>query len=161
MQLYQHILPYLLYIVSCSHHKTSLDYHMKVDYLMKGYLHFKTIFCNKIAFDVKLVHFFIRRKNIVSFSRYVNFCYIWNLQILKSVKAPLQSGNYTYAYFFGILSIIKMRFGQILVCAAWQIVLHSAVWQILCYDKLVFDLFKKMKHWYLDIIGYWLFGAGC
>ena len=54
-----------------------------------------------------------------------------------------------------------MRFGQILVCAAWQIVLDSAVWQLLCYDKLVFDLFKKMKHWYLDIIGYWLFGAGC
>lgn len=48
----EHILPYLLYIVRCSHHKTSLDYHMKVDYLMKGYLHFKTIFCNKIAFDV-------------------------------------------------------------------------------------------------------------
>ena len=23
------------------------------------------------------------------------------------------------------------------------------------------DLFKKMKHWNLDIIGYWEIGAGC
>ena len=25
----------------------------------------------------------------------------------------------------------------------------------------LFHLFKKMKHWNLDIIGYWEIGAGC
>ena len=40
---------------------------------IKGYLHYKTILCHKVAIDVQLINFFIWRKN-VSFSRYQDFC---------------------------------------------------------------------------------------
>ena len=42
--------------------------------VLKGYLHYKTILCHKVALDVELINFFIWRKNIVSFSRYRDFC---------------------------------------------------------------------------------------
>ena len=40
---------------------------------VKGYLHYKSIFCQKVPLDVSLMNFFIWRKN-VSFSRYLVFC---------------------------------------------------------------------------------------
>ena len=36
-------------------------------------------------------------------------------EICDIIIALLNNGSYTYAYFFWILSIIKMKFGQILV----------------------------------------------
>ena len=45
--------------------------------------------------------------------------FLRNLRIPKSVtssQALILNGSYIYAYFFWILSIIKMKFGQILVC---------------------------------------------
>ena len=41
---------------------------------IKGYLHYKTILCHKVALDVQLMIFFIWRKNNVSFWRYQDFC---------------------------------------------------------------------------------------
>ena len=41
--------------------------------LLKGHLHYKTILCHKVAFDVYLMNFFIWRKNNASFSRYGDF----------------------------------------------------------------------------------------
>ena len=41
---------------------------------LKGYFHYKTILCDKVAFDVQLMNFFIWRKNNVSFLRYRDFC---------------------------------------------------------------------------------------
>ena len=51
------------------------------------------------------------------------YAFLWNPQISKSVtssKALLHNGGYTYAYFFWILSTLKMKFGQILVCCVKQ-----------------------------------------
>ena len=101
----------------------------------------------------------------------------------------LHNGKYTYAYFFWILSTIKMTFGQILVCSItklssiflaqyfrvetisrhffillnWQ---YSEIWPFLTVDIYHFwmsliQLFKKIKHWNLDKIDYWVIGAGC
>ena len=42
--------------------------------LIKGYLHYKTIFCCKVALDVQLLNFFIWRKNNVLLSRHLDFC---------------------------------------------------------------------------------------
>ena len=41
---------------------------------LKVYLRYKTIFCRKVALDMWLINFFIRRKNDVLFSRYLDFC---------------------------------------------------------------------------------------
>ena len=43
-------------------------------HFLKGYLRYKTIFCNKVALDAQLMNFFIWNKNNVSFSRYLDFC---------------------------------------------------------------------------------------
>ena len=40
----------------------------------KGYLHYKTIFCNKVAFAVSLTDFLNWSKNNVSLSKYLDFC---------------------------------------------------------------------------------------
>ena len=40
----------------------------------KGYIHYKTIFCHKVALDAQLMNFFIWREINVSFSRYLDFC---------------------------------------------------------------------------------------
>ena len=47
------------------------------------------------------------------------FVFLWNMQISKFVTssyALLHNASYSYAYFFWILSSMKMKFGQILVC---------------------------------------------
>ena len=41
---------------------------------LKGHLHYKTIFCYKVAFHLQLMNFFIWRENNVSFLRYLGFC---------------------------------------------------------------------------------------
>ena len=49
----------------------------------KDYLHYKTILCDKVALDVKLMIFFIWRKNNVSASRYRSFCVFLKPEDLK------------------------------------------------------------------------------
>ena len=74
-----------------------LPYYFECHLKFKGYLCYKTILCHKAAI----------------------FVFFWNLQISKFVtssKVLLHDASYAYAYFFWILSPIKMKFGQILVC---------------------------------------------
>ena len=54
--------------------------------LIKGYLHYKTIFCCKVALDVQLLNFFIWRKNNVLFSRHLDFCAF--VKSLGSIPGP-------------------------------------------------------------------------
>ena len=49
--------------------------HAQIRGLFKGYLHYKTIFCHEVACDVQFMNFFIRGKNDVSFSRYLDFVF--------------------------------------------------------------------------------------
>ena len=49
----------------------------------KGYLHYKTVFCNKVALDVQLMNNFIWRKNNVLFLRYLDFCAFGKCMDLK------------------------------------------------------------------------------
>ena len=115
------------------------------------------------------------------------FVFLWNLQISKFVTSSqvlLHNASYTYAYFFWILSPIKMKFGQILVCCManisnmfwlnagdWKLVpgsfmillkwQYSKIWPFLMVELSFIHLFKKIKHWNLAIFGYWVIGAGC
>ena len=50
--------------------------------VLKGYLHYKTILCHKVALDVELINFLIWRKN-VSISRYRDFCVFVKLEGFK------------------------------------------------------------------------------
>ena len=59
----------------------------------------------------------IWRKNNYSLLRCLYFLFLWNPQILKSVlpsQTLLHNESNTYAYFYWILSTIKMKFGLIL-----------------------------------------------
>ena len=59
---------------------------------------------------------FIWRKNN-SFLRYLDFCAFVESKNFKICDVIIDSavyGNYTFSYFFWILSKIKMKFGQIL-----------------------------------------------
>ena len=101
---------------------------------------------------------FIWRKNNVSFSRYQDFVLLWNLHISKSVMS--YNASQTHAYFFWILSPIKMKFGQILVCWIQQDLAIFNGWHI-PFLIVLYSPFKKMKHWNLDIFGCWVIGGGC
>ena len=83
-------------------------------FLLKGYLHYKTIFYNKVALDVELMIFIWR--NSVSFSRYLDFYVFVKSTDFATSTSLLYNGRYTWAHFFWILSSIKMKFGWILVC---------------------------------------------
>ena len=101
----------------------------------------------------------------------------------------MHNGSYSFAYFFWILNTIKMKFGQILVhlltkfltcfwlnAGNWKLVpgpfmilmkwQYNKICQFLVVDVYHFQFslihpFKKMKHWNLDITGYWVIGAVC
>ena len=62
------------------------------------------------------MNFFIWRKNNFSFSRCLDFCIFGKSTNLKICGVIIDIfGSYTFAYFFWVLSTIKMKFGQILV----------------------------------------------
>ena len=61
--------------------------------------------------------FVIWRKNTYSLLRCLYFLFLWNPQILKTVlpsQTLLHNESNTYAYFYWILSTIKIKFGLIL-----------------------------------------------
>ena len=129
------------------------------------------------------MNFFIQRKNI-SVSRYLN-----SWVFVKSTDCKICDIILGIAYFFWVLSSIKMKFGQVLVCCmknicnmflaqCWRLETSSApfmsllkwqyseIWPFLIVDIYHFWMsliyhFKKTKHWNLDIIVYWVIGAGC
>ena len=116
------------------------------------------------------------------------FVFLLNPQTSKSVtssQALVDNGSYTY---FWILSTIKMKFGQILVCCTTNIssMFLAECWRLETSSRLFYDfikmkyskiwpflmvkiyhfwlslihLFKKTKHWNLDIIDYCVIAAG-
>ena len=114
---------------------------------LKDYLCYKTILSHKIALDVQLMNFFIWRKNNISFLRYWDFCVFVKAQISKSVtpsQALLDNRSYTYVYFFWILSTIKMKFGQILVCYMTNIsnIFLAECWRLETSSRLFSDFIK-------------------
>ena len=107
------------------------------------------------------------------------FVILWNLQtskFLMSSQALLDNGSYIYAYFFWILSAIKMKFSLIVCCMAnitnmslaecWRLETHSRlskIWPFLMIDIYHFqlsliDLFKKnetLESWYNWLLSNW------
>ena len=64
------------------------------------------------------MYLLIWRKNNALFSRYLDM-FLWNSHISKAVtslEALIHNGSYSYVHLFLILSTIKMKFGQILMC---------------------------------------------
>ena len=134
--------------------------------------------------------FFIWRKNVL-FSRYLDFCVFVKSTDFQThdviMCVALHVGSRTCAYFFRIPIVIKMKFGQIQECCitnfsnmflvlCWGLegssnpfydFIKITIWQDLAifnnyhFDISLIHLFKKMKHWNLDISGYWVIGAGC
>ena len=93
---------------------------------------------------------------------------------MTSSYALLHDENYTFAYFFWILSTIK-KIGRILVCclrntsnmflAKKTLFISLLKWQqpdLAIFNSLHLPFWNvpltisKMKHWNLDIIGYWV-----
>ena len=119
------------------------------------------------------------------------FVVLRNLHISKLVTSSqvlLRNASYTYAYFLWILSHIKMKFGELLVCCMTDIsnMFLTECWRLETSFRLFYDFIKmtiqqdlaifngwyipflivlysplqKMKHWNLVIFGYWVIGAG-
>ena len=97
---------------------------------------------------------FLFEEKIMARSRDIYiFVFFWSLQISKSVTSSqtlLHNGSYTFVYFFGILSTIKTKFGQILVYLIKNI---SNLFLAQSWDwKLVSGYFIiLMKWWYNEI----------
>ena len=78
--------------------------------------------------------------------------FLWNLQISKfmmSSQVLLHNASYTYAYFFWILSPIKMKFSQILVCCMTNIskMILAECWRLKTSSRLFYDfiIFKCLS----------------
>ena len=87
------------------------------------------------------------------------FVFLWNPHISKSVtsQALLHNGSYTYAYFFWILSVIKMKFGQILVCCMKNIsnMFLAECWRLETSSRLFYDFIKMTIQQDLAIFNGW------
>ena len=75
------------------------------------------------------------------------FVFLWNLQLSKFVASSevlLHNASHTYAYFFWILSPIKMKFGQILVCSMTNIsnMFLTECWRLETSSRLFYDFIK-------------------
>ena len=75
------------------------------------------------------------------------FVFSWNTQISKSVtssQALLHNESYASAYFFWILSPIKMKFGQILVCCMTNIsnMFLAQCWRLETSPRPFYDFIK-------------------
>ena len=112
-----------------------------------------------------------------------------NSESLMSSWALPYNESYTYADLIWVVSTINMKFGQILVCFITSIsnMLLAQCWRLETSSRAFYDfvkttiewdlaffivdiyhfllsfihLFKKMKHCNIDIIVYWVIGAGC
>ena len=107
------------WFISYTTEKSEVSPANNLGFELKGYLRHKTIFCHKVVLDMQLMNFFIWRKNHVLFSRYRDFCVFVksaDFKIRDLIMNIASSWSYAYVYFFWILSTIKMRLGQILVC---------------------------------------------
>ena len=69
----------------------------------------------------------------------------------------LHNASYTYAYFFWILSPIKMKFGQILVCCMTNIsnMFLAECWRLETSSRLFYDFIKMAIQQDLAIFNGW------
>ena len=84
--------------------------------------------------------------------------FLWNPKSVTSSNALLHNGSYAYAYSFWILSTIKIKFGQILVCCMANIskMFLTQCWRLrtssrpfdtpLVFQKISFK--GRMKPWF-------------
>ena len=110
-----------------------------------GYLHYKTILCHRVALDVQLMNFFWRKN--VSFSRYQEFCVFVKSRRFQNLWCHHKHCwimEVTHGYFFWILSTIKMKYGQILVCYMKNISNRFLVvcWRLETSFRLLSDFIK-------------------
>ena len=92
-------------------------------------------------------YFLIWRKNNISFSRNLDFCAFvksTDLKICDVIIGIPSSGISTYAYFFWILSTLKKKFGQILLCCKTKIsnTFLAQDWRLETSSRLFYDFFK-------------------
>ena len=69
------------------------------------------------------------------------FVFLWNLLISKVL---LHNASYTYAYCFWIISPIKIKFGQILLCCMTNIynIILAECWWLETSSRLFYDFIK-------------------
>ena len=69
----------------------------------------------------------------------------------------LDNGSYTYGHFFWILSTIKIKFGQTLVCCMANIsnMFLPEYWRLEVSSRLFFDFIKMTVYWDLTIFDSW------
>ena len=108
--------------------------------------------------------FSIWRKNNISFLRYLDFCGFvksTDFKICDVFKGIASKGISTYAYFFWILSTLKKKFGQILVCYKTNIsnMLLALDWKLETSSRLFYDLLKWQycKIWQFLIVSIYNF----
>ena len=114
--------------------------------IFKGYLCCKTFFGS--AWCVINDFFLFEERIMFHYWDIEIFVFLWNPQISKSVTpslALLHNGSYSYAYFFWILRIIKMKFDQILLCCMKNIL--TCLWLSPGDWKLVSDPFIILLKW--------------
>ena len=89
------------------------------------------------------------------------FVFLWNLlqisKFLTSSQVLLHNASYTYAYFFWILSPIKMKFDQILVCCMTNIsnMFLAECWRLETSSRLFYDFIKMTIQQDLAIFNGW------
>ena len=86
--------------------------------------------------------------------------FLWNLQISKCVTSSLvllHKRSYTYAYFSRVLSTIKMKFCQILVCCMTNIsnIFLPQCWRLETSSRLFYDFIKMTIQQDLAILSNW------
>ena len=122
---------------------------------LKGYLRYKTILCHKAAWFVINEFFYLKKKScfVLEMSRFLCFCETCRLQNFwrHHKSCCIMQVTLIYAYFFWILSPIKMKFGQMLVCCMTSISnmflagnwkLENECWRLETSSRLFYDFIK-------------------
>ena len=100
-----------------------------------------------------MIFFSIWTKNSVSFSRYLSFC----IFVCVIISSCIYHKKLHLCYFFWILSTIKMKFCQILVCCVANIsnVFLAECWRLETSCRLFHDFIKMTIQENLTIFGGW------
>ena len=126
----------------------------------------KVTFATKLFFVIKLRlmcnwWIFLFEEKMMFCSQDVEiFVFLWKLQISKFVTSSwvlLHNSSYTDAYFFWILSPIKIKFGQILVCSMTNIsnMLLVECWRLETSPRLFYDFIKMAIQKDLAVFNDW------
>ena len=105
--------------------------------------------------------FLIEEKIMFHFWDIKIFVFLWNLlqisKFLTSSQVLLHNASYVYAYFFWILSPIKMKFDQILVCCMTNIsnMFLAECWRLETSSRLFYDFIKMTIQQDLAIFNGW------